>query len=127
MHFIKKCFTEYDRAFLMRLEDVGIYGDSARQFLSETTSGILYVFKNTSYEKTISILLSDNPGQLLESINIEVMAKKMAMTSGRVSLGLEAIAPIMTQVYKLNCNEIVEAIASSWSADNEDISLFEKR
>ena len=67
MDFIKIYFDEYSSAFTGKLGDAGITGDLATQFLSETASAIMYTIKNTNLEKTIEILLSDNPSQLIKN------------------------------------------------------------
>lgn len=122
MDFINIYFDEYSSAFTRKLEDVGITGDLATQFLSETASAILYSIKNTNLEKTIEILLSDNPSQLIKTINVHTMAKKLGISSEQVSSGLESIAPVVSLVFLLKCNEIVAATASlAWKTTDENI------
>ena len=122
MDFIKIYFDEYSSAFTIKLELVGITGDLATQFLSETASAIMYTINNTNLEKTIEILLSDNPSQLLKTINVHEMAKKLGISSERVSSGLESIAPVVSLVFLLKCNEIVAATASlAWKTTDKYI------
>lgn len=124
MHHIKKCFTEYDSTFMMRLKDIDIDVESKNKFMSETALAVIFAIKNTSLEKAITMLLSDNPAQLLYLIDTDKMAEKLNISREQVDTGLAAIAPVMTQIFLLNCNEIVAATASSgWSAENENISL----
>ena len=122
MDFIKIYFDEYSSAFTIKLELVGITGDLATQFLSETASAIMYTINKTNLEKTIEILLSDNPSQLLKTINVHEMAKKLGISSERVSSGLESIAPVVSLVFLLKCNEIVAATASlAWKTTDKYI------
>ena len=112
MDFVKKYFDEYDSAFIMRLKDVGIVGDVARQLLTETSSEIMSLIKKTRLEKSIVILSSDDPSQLLSSIDINTMVKRLGISRKLVVTGLGAIAPVMLLVFKLRSNEIVAATAS---------------
>ena len=112
MDFVKKYFDEYDSAFIMRLKDVGIVGDVARQLLTETSSEIMSLIKKTRLEKSIIILSSDDPSQLLSSIDIDTMANRLCISRKLVITGLGAIAPVMSLVFKLRSNEIVAATAS---------------
>ena len=112
MDFVKKYFDEYDSAFIMRLKDVGIVGDLARQLLTETSSEIMCLIKKTRLEKSIVILSSDDPSQLLAAIDIDTMANRLCISRKLVITGLGAIAPVMSLVFKLRNNEIVAATAS---------------
>ncbi len=112
MDFVKKYFDEYDSAFIMRLKDVGIVGDLARQLLTETSSEIMSLIKKTRLEKSIVILSSDDPSQLLSAIDIDTMANRLCISRKLVITGLGAIAPVMSLVFKLRNNEIVAATAS---------------
>ena len=122
MDFIKNYFDEYSSVLTRKLEDAGITGDLASQFLPETASAIQYSIKNTSLEKTIKILLSDNPSQLLQSVNVHEMAKNLGINTEQVSSGLDAIAPVVSQVFSLKRHEIVAATASlAWKTTDESI------
>lgn len=112
MDFVKKYFDEYDSAFIMRLKDVGIVGDLARQLLTETSCEIMSLIKKTRLEKSILILSSDDPSQLLSAIDIDTMANRLCISRKLVITGLGAIAPVMSLVFKLRSNEIVAATAS---------------
>lgn len=121
MDFIKIYFEEYRSVFLLRLNNVNIVGDLAKQFLPETAKSILYTIKNTRLEKTIEILLSDNPSKLLDLIDIDALASALCISTEQVDLGLKAIAPVMSQIFILNSNEIVAATASlAWSSLDDD-------
>ena len=122
MDFIKNYFDEYSSVLTRKLEDAGITGDLASQFLPETASAIQYSIKNTSLEKTIKILLSDNPSQLLRLINVYEMATKLGINTEQTSSGLDAIAPVVSQVFSLKRHEIVAATASlAWQTTDESI------
>ncbi len=122
MDFIKIYFDEYSSAFTRKLGDAGITGDLATQFLSETASAIMYTIKNTNLEKTIEILLSDNPSQLIKTINVHAMSKKLDISSEQVSSGLESISPVVSLVFLLKSNEIVAGTASlAWKTTDEYI------
>ena len=124
MDFIKIHFDEYSSALSKKLEDAGITGDLASQFLTETASAIQYTIKNSSLEKTIKILLSDNPSQLLKSVNAHEMAKKLGINTEQVSSGLNVIAPAVSQVFSLKRQEIVAATASlAWKTTDESTDL----
>lgn len=112
MNFVKKYFDAYESAFTIRLKDAGIADDLASRLLAETSSDILSVIKKSRLEKSIVILLSDDPSQLLSSINIDMMAAKLGTSREQVVIGLGAIAPVMSMVFKLRSHEIIAATAS---------------
>ena len=112
MDFITNCFEEYGGAFNGRLKTIGFSDDLAKEFLTEIASGIFYTIKNENLEKTIKILLSDDPSRLLNSINAKVVATELGISAEQVTAGIEAIAPVMSQVFLLKSNEIVTASAS---------------
>jgi hypothetical protein len=112
MDFITNCFEEYGGAFSGRLKAAGFSDDLVKEFLTEIASGIYYIVKNTNLEKTIKILLSDDPSRLLMSINVKAIATKLCISTEQVTAGIEAIAPVMSQVFLLKSNEIVAATAS---------------
>ena len=112
MDFITNCFEEYGGAFSGRLKAAGFSDDLAKEFLTEIASEIFYIIKNENLEKTIKILLSDDPSRLLNSINVKVIATKLGISTEQITAGLEAIAPVMSQVFLLKSDEIVTATAS---------------
>lgn len=112
MDFITNCFEEYESAFSGRLKAVGFSDDLAKEFLTEIASGIFHIIKNANLEKIIKILLSDDPSRLLSSINAKVVATELGISTEQVTTGIEAIAPVVSQVFLLKSNEIVTASAS---------------
>lgn len=112
MDFITNYFEEYGDAFSGRLKASGFSDDLAKEFLTEIASGIYYIIKNENLEKTIKILLSNDPSRLLNSINVKAIATKLGVSTEQVTAGLEAIAPVLSQVFLLKNNEIVTATAS---------------
>jgi len=120
MHSIKKCFNEDNATYSTKLEQVGFTDEMVKQFLPETTVAVLDIIENNNLEKTIEILLSNNPAQLLNSIDTHVLAKKLAIRSEQVELALEVIAPEMTRFFTHNSNEIVAETASlAWKTKDE--------
>ena len=125
MDFVTKFFKEYDSTFMLRLKDVGITGDLARHFIMETALATFCSIKNTSLEKTVIIILSDDPSQLLKSLNADSLALNLAISKEQVYIGLEAIAPVMNMVFILRCNEIVAATASlAWHHENNKAEVL---
>ena len=122
MDFIRNYFEEYGDAFSGRLKASGFSDDLAKEFLTEIASGIFHIIKNANLEKTIKILLSDNPSQLLRLINVYEMATKLGINTEQTSSGLDAIAPVVSQVFSLKRHEIVAATASlAWQTKDESI------
>lgn len=120
MDFINSCFEENHSTFTKKLEEAGIVGDLANQFLQETGLAILDRIKNTTLDRVIAILLSDNPAQLLETININKMSKNLAIDAEQVSVGLDAISPTLMQIFSSKSDEIVYTIASlAWKTSDE--------
>lgn len=109
---IKNYFEQYESAFKVKLGDAGISGDLAQEFLAETAAEISSVMKKSSLEKTIAILLSDNPAQLLLSINVDAMAARLDISSDLAVSALQSIAPVVSRIFMLKSNEIIEATAS---------------
>lgn len=120
MDFIKECFEDRDGTFTEKLKGVGFTADQAQQFLPEMASGISCFIQNTGTDKIIKILLSDDPSQLLSALNVDVIGKNMSMNSAQVTLGIEAIAPVISQVFSQKSNQLVEAAASlAWTSPGE--------
>ena len=125
MDFVTKVFKEYDSAFMLRLKDVGMTGDLARHFILETASATFCAIKNTSLEKTVIIMLSDDPSQLLKSLNADSLAINLAISKEQVCIGLETIAPVMNMVFIQKSNEIVAATASlAWHHENDKAEVL---
>jgi len=124
MDFIKHCFDENKSALTSRLKQAGLPGSMSEQFLPETAAAVMNIIEKSNLEKTIEILLSNNPSQLLQSINVQVMANKLEMNPEQVTTGLEAISPEVSKVFNANTNEIVAATASlAWQTTNESFDL----
>lgn len=128
MDFIYKHFIEYENAFMGSLENVGFSSDESRCFLKEISSSIYCVIKNTNLDSVIKILLSDNPSTLLRSIDDRSISVNLGMKTKKVSSGLEAIAPVIKQVFIQRNEEIVTATASlAWQVTDKNVHLANKR
>jgi len=126
MDFIKCCFEEKKATLTNSLKQAGLPDDITVKFLSETSTAIINVIEKSNLEKTIEILLSDNPAQLLQSINVQAMANKLEINTELVSTGLEAISPEVSKVFNANINEIVAATASlAWKTNDKSFDLAE--
>jgi len=124
MDLIKKCFYENNANYSMNLKQAGFTDDLVKQFLPETTAAVSNIIENNNLEKTIEILLSNNPAQLLNSIDTHDLADKLAISSERVTLGLEVIAPEMKRFFTLNSNQIVAETASlAWKTSDKAYDL----
>lgn len=127
MDFIEKCFMRYNAELTDKLVDAGFSAAQAKEFLPVTSSSIMHFIKNTDLEITIAIFMSDNPSQILNLINADVVASIMGMNSDQVTSGFEAIAPALSQAFKQQSNEIVAATASlAWSYSDEILESTEK-
>jgi len=91
-------------------------------FLAETAAQILLAIKNTRLDKTILYLLSDDKGQLLKLINVDSIAMSVGLSSKRVNAGLNALAPVMTEIFKRKSNEIIDKVASKAWIDGDHLS-----
>lgn len=77
MDFIKECFAEHVGTFAEKLKEVGFSADQAMQCLPETASGIIASMQNTGVENMMAALLSEEPSQLIKSVNVEAIANKL--------------------------------------------------
>ena len=110
----------YEGAFTESLKATGFSDDQASQFVTATVSCILHTIKNTDLKILVEILLSDDPSQLLNSIDADDIASNLAMAPDQVSSGLAAISPVMKLVFIKNSNQIVDAAASlAWTAQRK--------
>ena len=106
------------------LESQGISQNSASKFLSELAPAIQQVLNNTSLEKTVVILLSDKPSQILNFIDTDVLAAKLNLSSSQVASALKIIAPAISQVFALKSSELVTATAASaWKSEDENLGI----
>ena len=123
MDFIKRCFKDNSDAFSDNLKQVGFTEDSTQQFLSETVPALLNIIENSNLDKTLEILLSAHPSNLLNLINTHSMATKLNMESEQIISGLKAISPEMSRIFLLNSNEIIAATASlAWKISDESFN-----
>lgn len=99
MNLINECFDEHGSALSKILQDAGFSIDQADNFLPEAALGIVESILKTSVFQTFSPLLSDYPCKSKITIDINTIAKKLDMSSGQVTSGLHAIAPILLQIY----------------------------
>ena len=127
MDFINKYFEEFSASLLIKLKETGITDDLAKMFLLETAHAILHTIKYSSLDRTIEILLSNNPSQILNVINVNQIAYKTGIEIEQVTSALEAITPVVSQAFTLNNNELITATASlAWKTTDNSICT-EKR
>ena len=126
MDFIKNCFDNNNAELMKRLKQANLPGKMEKPFLQETAAAVMSVIEKSNLEKTIEVLLSDNPAQLLQAIDVDAMAQKLELESVQVSTGLEAISPEVSKVFNANINEIVAATASlAWQTSDRSYDLAE--
>lgn len=122
MDFINKYFIEYENALTGRLKNTNFLNDESTRLLCETSSEILHIIRNTRLETVIKILLSDDPSKILDLIDTNSMATKLGMDVDKVTSGLEAISPVIKQVFIHKNKEIVTATASlAWETTDDDM------
>lgn len=127
MSFIKACFTEYDIAMSELMEDAGFSADQTRKFLPAAASGIANAFHNKDIEMIISAFGSKDPSLLLNEIDINTIAAKVDMNSDQVTLGLNAIAPLILQAFRHNSDGMVgAAISIAWESKRDFISIAKR-
>ena len=120
MDFIKKCFDENSSEFAEKLTNTGFSVDQAEVFLPETATSIMQYIKNAHLEDVIKVLLSDDPSQILNSVDTGAIVNAMGINSDQVTTGFEAIAPVLSKVFTERSNEIVDATASlAWSPSDD--------
>ena len=56
MNYINECFEEHRPAFVEKLTEAGFSYEHARQFISETASGITKTMKSPDANKTVTNL-----------------------------------------------------------------------
>jgi len=123
MDFIKRCFKDNSDVFSDNLKQVGFTEDATQQFLSETVPVLLNIIENSNLDKTLEILLSAHPSNLLKLIDTHSMATKLSMEPEQITSGLKAISPEMSRIFLLNSNEIIAATASlAWKASDESFN-----
>lgn len=112
MHLINQCFDEHGSILSKILQDAGFSIDQADNFLPEAALGIVESILRTSVFQTFSPLLSDYPSKSKITIDINTIAKKLDMSSGQVTSGLHAIAPILLRIYSQKREEIESVVPS---------------
>lgn len=128
MDLINKYFIEYENALVGRLKSIDFLNDESTRLLSETSSAILHIIRNTNLEAVIKILLSDDPSTIINLIDTISMAAKLGMDVDKVTSGLEAISPVIKQVFIQKNKEIVTATASlAWETTDEDMHSVNDR
>ena len=75
----------------------------------------------------MAALLSEEPSQLLRSINVEAIANKLGMDNDQVTAGLEAITPVISKAFSQNNNNHVGAAAAlAWGEITSSVKKFFK-
>jgi len=97
MDLLKECFKEHDGALIDQLKGAGFSGYRARQFLPEAATGILDSSQDTGVEQMAKQMVSGAPSHFLSSVNVAVIAEKLAMNSDQVTKGLAAITPVLAR------------------------------
>jgi len=127
MNFITTCFTEYDSALSELLKGAGFTADQTRKFLPNAASGIVDSFQCKDIEEIISAFGSKEPTQLIGSINVIAIAKKVDMNPDQVTSGFEAIAPVISQAFMHNSDGMVgAAISIAWQSKRDYISSVKR-
>ena len=112
MDLIKECFEEQGGALTEQLKAAGFSGDQAGQFLPEAASGILDSAQGMDIAEITSQLVSDEPSQFLNAINVDAIAEKLGMSSDLVTKGLAAIAPVLSQAFAQKGDGLLGAVSS---------------
>lgn len=127
MDFITECFEQHSGAFTEKLAGAGFSIDQAKQFLPEAASGIFNATQDAGAEQMITGLITGGPSKLISSINITEMASKLGMNSEQISSGLEAIAPLLSQVLSETNNGVVGAVSSLTGGSTADLISSAKK
>jgi len=112
MDIIENCFKEHGGALIEQLTVAGFSVDQATQFLPEAASGIANATQDTGVEQITSRLLSGDPSELFDSVNVAAIAAKLGIDSDLVTKGLAAIAPVLAKTLSQKSDGLIGAVSS---------------
>lgn len=124
MNFIQEFFEQNSSVLSERLIGEGFTAEQAGKFLPEASSAILKAFQHKELEKIIAAMGLGKPENLLDAVNINVIAENISMSAYQVKAGFEIIAPVMAEAFSKDNGGVVSAAASiAWG----DFLGFEKK
>lgn len=127
MNFIQKFFGANSNVLSSRLQDTGFTAEQASKFLPEAASGILKAYQHKEIELIISALEMDKPTKLLNTVNVNAIARNTGMSPEQVIEGFEVIAPVMSKAFIKYSGGIVGAAASiAWGSTSDFLNLVRK-
>ena len=112
MEIIKNCFKEHGAALIEQMTMARLSVDQATQFLPEAASGVLNSTQDTGVEQITTRLLSGDPSELSDSVNIAEIAAKLGIDSDLVAKGLAAIAAVLAKTPSQKSDGLIGAVSS---------------
>ncbi len=115
MDLIQNCFDEKYLTFTLTLLGVGFSPEQARRFMPLVAMNVSPTLEHGDTALTIRDLISRDPAHLLTRIDIDAVAEGVGISGQKVSLGIDAIAPLLSDTMLRKKDAIVEAIITlSW-------------
>lgn len=127
MEFFNQIFHEHKSDLIAVLESCGFSEDLANDFLYEIAASLSTTNPQLDIPDAIKQLMSEDPVQVLNSIDRAAFAKNLGITTSRAALGIKALQPRLSSFMSLKKDEILNTIIDlSWGPHGQPTSLVKQ-
>lgn len=124
MEFLKQIFHDQNKVFVSLLQNQGFSVDQANDFIYEVACSLSTSNPDMDIPLAIKQLISDEPAQILHSIDSKSLAKKLGLSSGIVESGIKTIQADLSYFMSLKKDDILNTIISlSWGSNGQPLPL----
>lgn len=124
MEFLKQIFHEQNKVFTSLLENQGFSSVQANDFLHEVTSSLSLSNPDLDIPLAIKLLISDDSANILQSIDIKLLAQNLGVASIIAELGIKTIQSDLSFFMSQKKDDILNTIISlSWGSYGQPSTL----
>ncbi len=127
MEFFNQILHEHKSDLIASLESCGFSKDLANDFLYEIAASLSTTNPQLDIPGAIKQLMSEDPVQILNSIERASFAKNLGITASRAALGIRALQPRLSSFMALKKDDILNTIIDlSWGPYGQPTSLVKQ-
>jgi DUF4097 and DUF4098 domain-containing protein YvlB len=124
MEFLKQIFYDQNKLFVSRLENQGFSSVQANDFLYEVATTLSVSNPEMDVPLAIKLLISQDPANILQSIDIKSLAQNLGVASIIAELGIKTIQPDLSFFMSQKKDDILNTIISlSWGSYGQPLPL----
>ncbi len=124
MEFLKQIFHDQNSVFVSLLENQGFSANQANDFVYEVATYFSTSNPDLDIAQAIKLLISEDPSNILQAINIKILAHSLGVASIVAELGIKTIQPDLSYFMSQKKDDILNTIISlSWGSYGQPTSL----